>query len=129
MLILKPTKIDSSFLYICPKEECKNEHWLFLREVQTKNFKVVCDCGVVFKPKTIKKISIKYSKLSPKISNTKKDNIPVDSFKECVTTLVGFGFSKNEAKDLLKKAYESNPTSDSIELIKLVLQSLEINNV
>lgn len=123
----KPIKTDCSFLYKCPSEACGVDHWLFFREVSSPNFKIVCECGTIFSPKRIKNIKISYYK---KKNLTKHINsIPVDTLEECGKVLVGYGFSKIEAKKLLKKAFDENQTLDSVGLIKLVLQSLEIKDV
>jgi len=137
---IKPIDIDASFLYKCPSENCGVDHWLFLREVKTKNFKIVCDCGTVFKPKTIYDIKIKYSKKS-KIKqkpNAKKDavehnrselTIPVDLLNRCVKILVQYGFENQEAKDILTQTYLIHQMDNPVQLIELSLKSLEIKNV
>lgn len=55
---LKPIEVDAHFKYRCPK--CGWDRWISLKEAQTKNFKIVCDCNTTFKPKRIKNIGIKY---------------------------------------------------------------------
>jgi hypothetical protein len=140
MKVLKPIEIDASFLYRCPSETCGITHWLYLREVKTKNFKVVCYCGTVFKPKTITDIDINYTD-KPQIAEPSKDNnasiegnksnisIPIDLLEKCVTILVQYGFKVQEAKDMLCKTYISNQIDNPIKLIELSLKSLEIKNV
>jgi len=56
---VKPAKYDIHFEYVCPAL-CGNKHWLSLRESQQKHFRVVCDCGEVFKLKTIEGITINF---------------------------------------------------------------------
>jgi hypothetical protein len=128
----KPTEIDASFLYICPNTDCKNEHWLFFREVKVKNFKVACDCGVVFKPKPIDHIKICYAKKTPKESindPSPVDSIPVDLLESCVKILDGYGFSRNESVKLVTKAYASTEDRRIVNVIRIALTSLEIQNV
>jgi hypothetical protein len=134
----KPIEIDAHFKYRCPKSNCGFDHWLSLKECQTKGFKVVCDCGYIFKPKRISKIKIVYEDIQqiPKIEKiselekvVEKPKIPVDFQKSCVNLLVGYGFTKDEAIGLCEKAFEKNPVNSSGLLIKYILQNLEQLNV
>jgi hypothetical protein len=120
---------------VCPAL-CGNKHWLSLRESQQKHFRVVCDCGEVFKPKTIEDITINFtSKTEPHIVNAPTqetlitDDLPLPDetvnfqifMEECVEMLCGFGFDKKEAKELLEKSYSHKPTKDSTQLVKQTL--------
>lgn len=134
MKFQKPIKTDASFLYICPNDNCNIEHWIYLREAKIKNFKVVCYCGTVFKVKQILSITINYEQIKSNIQqDTKTTNtiisLPIDMEEKCVKLLTEYGFTNNEAKELLLRAYNKNQTSSPAELIKLSLQLLEINNV
>lgn len=135
--IVKPIKYDIHFEYICPAL-CGNKHWLSLKECQEKRFRVVCDCGLVFKPKRIIDITINYD-IKPKPETEEQvvkkttviiDDLPIptdndfdlDTFLEdCIVTLCSFGFEKSEAKQLLKNSYSKNPTKNSAKLIKQTL--------
>jgi hypothetical protein len=137
----KPIEIDASFLYICPNRGCSSKYWLFLREVQTKNFKIVCDCGMVFKPKTVDHIKISYKKKQkpktkqsipptvPKVEPKTINSLPVDILEQCATILDGYGFSRTETIKLVTKAYHSVEDKSVINIIKVALRSLEIQNV
>lgn len=137
----KPINYDIHFEYTCP-EHCGSRHWLSLKECQEKNFKVVCDCGVVFKPKRIKNINIEYvTKPKPK-PETKTDkpeqplkpppieDLPIPSdldfdldelINDCIVTLCGFGFEKEEARGILRDSYNKSPTKNSTQLVKQTL--------
>lgn len=144
---VKPIGYDIHFEYACPNL-CGNKHWLSLKECQEKNFKVVCSCGEVFKPKQIKDISINFLEIKPKINETTettvnkqssiepKDTInsnvedlplPDNTFNfesfinECIITLCSLGFEQKEAKQLLKHSYDKCPTTNSTQLIKQTL--------
>lgn len=136
--ILKPIDADVHFKYRCPK--CSIEHWISLREAQTKNFKIVCDCSKVFSPKRVSKIKIKYHKThNRKSSITEKQAAPNtiqpipqnqiiteinnDLLDKCSNALMAYGFTKAEAKDLIKQTYYTNPSDDAGLLIKLALKS------
>jgi uncharacterized protein YbcC (UPF0753/DUF2309 family) len=131
----KPIEIDAHFKYRCPKSNCGFDHWLSLKECQTKDFKIVCDCGFVFKPKKISKIKIVYSDI--KLADNKeqpakiieKPKIPVDFKNDCGKLLISYGFTKEEAISLCEKAFEKNPVNSSGLLIKYILQNLEQLNV
>jgi len=134
----KPIEIDAHFKYRCPQSNCGFDHWLSLKESQTKGFKVVCDCGYVFKPKRISKIKIIYANIqsAPKTEKPpepekviEKPKIPVDFKNTCVKLLVSYGFTKDESVSLCEKAFEKNPVTSSGLLIKYILQNLEELNV
>jgi hypothetical protein len=126
----KPIGTDASFKYKCPSEDCENEHWLFLRQAQVKNFKIVCDCGLVFKPKQIKNIKIIYEKHTTKRKKIDDidDGIPVDLLNQCAKILSGYGFDLNESKELIKQSYNSCKTNDIGSLIKNALKSFGEKN-
>lgn len=115
----KPVSIDASFKYICPNDSCGGEHWLFLAETQTKNFKVVCECGCVFKPKRIDTIKILYSK---KKTKPKSENPPPTALlNRCCDVLISYGFDKTEAYNLLTITYSKYKIDDPKTLIKQTL--------
>jgi len=110
----KPIDQDIHFKYICPNNDCTDIHWLSLKETQTKNFKVVCDCGQIFKPKTIEKIKILYKK---KNNPSPKRTSEIDS---AIKTLIGFGFDMEEIIAVLNNCKETNPAL----IVKEALQIL-----
>jgi hypothetical protein len=134
----KPIDIDGHFKYRCPKSNCGYDHWLSLKQVQIKNFKVVCDCGTVFKPRTIKRIKIVYEDIiekqpqivedQPKHTVVEQIKIPIDLQKKCSTILCGYGFTSAECIELTEKAYSKNPTDDIGSLVKYIIKNLgELN--
>lgn len=134
----KPIETDVHLKYRCPKSNCGFDHWLSLKECKTKGFKVVCDCGCVFKPKRISKIKIVYVDIQsvPKTKKPpepekviEKPKIPVDFKNNCVNLLISYGFTKDESTSLCEKAFEKNPVTSSGLLIKYILQNLEELNV
>ena len=135
----KPIEIDAHFRYKCPSPKCGYDHWLSLKETQTKNFKVVCDCGKIFKPKRIKKIKLLFEKttiikasniVSEQISDKPKIiTVPVDMKNSCARLLIGYGFTKDEAFLLIEKAYVKHPVTSGSLLVKYILQNLEELNV
>lgn len=124
----KPISLDVHLKYRCSNSDCGYEHWLSLLETQTKNFKVVCECGTVFKPKKIKTLKIIYEKRIQKETQEIKDsNQPnEDSLNKAIPCLVDLGFTKQEAIDALTSAYIKQPTKDISIWIKNTL--LEIRN-
>ena len=131
----KPTSLDIHLEYRCPNNECGYDHWLSLLEAQTKNFKVVCDCGTVFKPKKIKTLKIVYDrKIQLESSTTTKETSELkdskqpskDLLSKAIPCLVDLGFTKQEATDALTSAYIKQPTQDISVWIKNTL--LEIRN-
>lgn len=144
----KAIEIDAHLRYICKNPDCGYTHWLSLKETQTKNFKVVCGCGKVFKPKQVLKLKIIYKqKQQTKKQEMPKDNVvtsrscfvdlsaipqqvelDVDILNKCVKILVGYGFTKTESEQLIRNSYNSNPTNDWAVLIKNTLASFGENN-
>jgi hypothetical protein len=139
----KPIEIDAHFKYRCPKSSCGFDHWLSLKESQTKGFKIVCDCGYVFKPKRISNIHIVYANIlsvkKPELETQikpdeptqtiEKPKIAVDLQNDCVKLLVGYGFTQEESLSMCEKAFDKNPTTSAGLLIKYILQNLEQLNV
>ena len=133
---LKPIDSDINFKYRCPNLDCGYFHWLSIKEAKTKNFKVVCDCGTIFKPKLIKNIEIIYEELVEKKVESPteeklvvtENKIPLDLQQECVKILIGYGFTKQECLELTQKAYVKNPINNIGSFIKYIIQNLgELN--
>ena len=124
----KPIDIDLHLKYRCPNTKCGYDHWLSLAETKVKNFKVVCLCGTVFTPKTIQKIQIKYAhkqkpKTKPKIQQPSpmSPSLSQDIIDRCCITLQAYGFSRNEAQDLVVEAHKQSGFIDCGDLVKLSL--------
>lgn len=124
-LILKPNKIEAHLRYTCANHECRLDHWLSLQESQTSNFKIVCECGAVYRPKKVKKLKLLYkSKCTTSTDKDLKTNhqtqatIPEDLLSRTIKTLTNYGFTHEESESLILRAYAQNPTSDIGLLIK-----------
>lgn len=131
----KPIEHDIHLKYSCNK--CGQPHWLSFLEASTKNFKIVCDCGKVFKVKRVKDFKLTYYKKSKNqsIDSTNKETvtekidtptqeIPIDLLRESVKILVGYGYEKEEAVDILSKSYHKKPTNNVVFLVKQTLESV-----
>lgn len=125
----KPIEADIAFKYKCPAENCYGEHWLSLKETQVKYFRIVCECGFVFRPKQIKNIKIIYEKVKSKQKHITDitDTISVDLLNKCVKILSGYGFGLDESKELIKKSYKSCETNDIKTLIETSLKTFGDN--
>lgn len=131
----KPTSLDLHLKYRCPNIECGYYHWLSLKECQTKNFKVVCDCNTVFSPKRIQKVNIKYHKkkvstqtLEIEVEKTKK-SIESSVLEKCSKILIQYGFTKSESEDLLNRSFEIVQTDDAGLIVKKCLELIGENKV
>lgn len=136
---LKPIDTDIHLKYRCTNKSCEQDHWLSIKEAKTKNFKIVCDCGLVFKPKLVNKIKILYKSYKPKIQKEKiqhqtipqaqeqKIEIDIDLLQKCAKVLIGYGFTSEESETLIKQSYTKNPTNDIASIIKNVLESIGDN--
>jgi len=144
---IKPSNHDISFQYIC--RNCGSSYWLFMREVCTKNFFVVCDCGDIIKPKRISKITVHYQEDTSKTHRRKKkkksqhdekvkkdeDNVDIkkteidpDILFSASKNLMSLGFTEKEAKDLIKKSYEVIGKNDCAELVKYSMNLVDKND-
>lgn len=114
----KPIDTDIHLKYRCKK--CAQDHWLSIEEASTKNFKIVCYCGLVFGVRLVKDFRLKYEPLETK----KSTKIPVDLLEKSVKLLVGYGFTNSEAIELISNSYLQNPNDDFASLVKQTLASI-----
>jgi hypothetical protein len=134
--LLRPIDQDIHFKYRC--YECSLDHWLSIRETQTKGFKIVCDCGQILKVKLIEKIEIVYQKVikkeippepdKPEELPKKSETIPIDLLSQCCTILLGYGFDITEGEDLIVSTFNENPTYICVDLIKQALKKFGEKN-
>lgn len=120
---LRPTEIDGSFKYTCPN--CSSDHWVTLKQARCEHFVIVCDCESVLKPKTVESIKIVYKKKKEKITTEKvpEDSIDSEILNRCCKTLSSYGFDKEEAEQLIRKAYSSDKNADCIKLVKIAISN------
>lgn len=125
-----PIDCDAHFKYVCPNPKCSIQHWQSLQQVKVKNYKIVCDCGCVIKPKQIKSINIIYVE---DLEKPKEQNKIIDISEELLDKsaeiLINYGFTKSEAVVMLKEAYIKSPTVECPILVKQALESFGVNNV
>lgn len=123
----KPTALDIHLKYLCAG--CGSEHWISIKENQTKGFKIVCYmCDIVIEPKVLKKIDMIYEGEKPAevVSEpaepsepSKKE--PLNTIQRCAVNLVSYGFDEDEAKLLAEKAYEKYKIDDVVDLVKKII--------
>lgn len=141
----RPIETDAQFRYVCPNLKCGFDYWLTLKECQTKNFKIVCDCGEVFRPKRILKISIVYSKNKSSIT-TDSQQKPVDHSKQdlketinkkpipipeylkiaSIKILCGYGFTESESENFVIKGFETNPVDNVAIFVKYIIENIKL---
>ena len=130
-----PVDHDVYLKYICPNPKCCLQHWQSLRQVKVRNYKIVCECGLIIKTKQVKTIDIIYNpeiieQSTEKTIPTPTINIISDELlNKSIPILVEYGFTKQEASDLLKETYAKNPTTECAILIKNTLESFGAKNV
>lgn len=136
----KPIDYDIHLKYRC--QNCDQDHWLSYLESSTKNFKIVCDCGTVFKIKRVIDFSIKYEqdiekKIDPERSilvekeescivgdsaeKSISQNIPETILQSATSILGSFGYSKTESFDMITQSYEKLKTDSVGDLVKFAL--------
>jgi hypothetical protein len=126
---LRPIDLDLTMGYACPS--CSTMHWVKLNQAQYDKFVIVCGCNTILKPKTVENIKILYKtkKVSNKINSIKNEEIDSKILDICVKALMPYGFSKQEAQDLVKKTYTDCKSLDCSTLIKLSLTNIGEKNV
>ena len=120
----KPIEFDIHLKYRCSK--CNQEHWLSYQEASTKNFKIVCFCKNIFYVQRICAFKVKYFNSQKKQISSSIDK---NALKKSANILVNYGFSDEEAKKLIKKSYDINPTNDCSLLVKQALELLKDKNI
>lgn len=126
----KPIDLDVSLKYICPNSDCKFDHWLFLREAQAKNFKIVCDCGTIFKPKRIQNIEIVYAikESVEKPVDESGSSATIDERPECVrraiNIMVSLGYSKEDAQTHILEIFTKEKIEDPGVLVKKAVSNI-----
>ena len=118
---IKPSKVDISFTYIC--QGCGEDHWVTLKENQTKDFMIVCNsCDTVMYTTPLSKISLRYAKeekeqIKPEPSVKQESSL----IERCAKSLVYYGFDKLEAITMATEACSKYDTSDIGELVKKII--------
>jgi len=151
---LKPIGIDAHFKYACPG--CGIHHWASLKEVKVQGFIIVCDCEESFGLENISGLDIKYqeepaettketikekrieekrikaknrAEIQKEISKVEKKTLPLDIFEKSAKMLVSFGYTKGEAKQMLKNAFEKHQTTEIDALVKYSIKDFGVCNV
>ncbi len=120
---LKPIEIDAHIRYVCPDNDCGFDHWISLKESQTKNFIIVCDCGLKIKPKTVKTIKIIYREQQNK---PKIKEISQEILDKCIKIMFDFGFTEIESEPLVRESYNKFGIDDPLELVKKTIASIGV---
>jgi len=130
---IEPAGHDIALKYVCPNPSCLFIHWTSLRESQTKNFKMVCDCGNVFIAKRIRDVTINYvcDEKKKEVDSLPIAESPADTtiedaddlhfLEEAQKTLVKFGFAEREAEYMIFKEYEKSGSTNPATLVKMSL--------
>lgn len=122
----KPIDFDIFLKYVCPS--CHNDHWIKYLAATTKNFKIVCDCGAVFRIKRVCDFKLKYEIKNKNKTSNNLHKIPDELLRESIRVISGYGFSKSESKELVEKAYLKNPVDTVVNLVKQSLELARNNN-
>lgn len=132
----KPIEHDIHLKYICV--QCGQAHWLSMSEASTKRFKIVCLCGNIFGVKRVKDFKLLFHKknktqeikLSTEENSIKQIfNISTELLEQTMGILIGYGFTKTEARKIIEESYKSCPVDSVSGLIKQILESLRNTNV
>jgi hypothetical protein len=131
----KPIEIDVSLKYKCPNNDCGFDHWLFLRQAKTKNFKIVCECGTIFKPKRIKTIEVVYATTESvkKTIDSVESSDTISVVPECVVRaikmIVSLGYDKEDAQKHVMIIYNLEKITDAGTLVKKAISNIGGLNV
>jgi hypothetical protein len=125
---IKPCDIDVHFKYKCSNPDCGAEHWLLLKEAKTKFFKIVCECGNIYIPKRVSKLTIRYAGDKKKKHIDTEQKLSKETLKKGIQTLKKYGFDDAESEELIQQAFEKSKSTETGQLIKLALQLFGDNN-
>lgn len=153
MKLVKPCESSVDLKYVCPNSNCMDIHWITLREAQTKNFKIVCFCGTVFKPKRIENVTINYArtikdKPKPEKTNNKTHRAQTNATKcidnffsskyidtgkynfllEAKEVLLNFGYSSKESEEMLSKQFYKTKETNPAKLVKMAINFIGDQN-
>lgn len=124
--LLKPIEIDTYLKYQC---DCGLDHWISLRESQTKKFKIVCDCGLVLRIKRVSDVRIKYHKNGRAQKCKSINNVTNTTIvKNCKNALSSYGFSPIEINKLLSAIPNIESINSASTLTKLALSNIGVIN-
>ena len=128
---LRPIDQNVHLKYRCPK--CSSDHWISMKEAQTKGYRIVCDCNEILRVKLVEKNEIIYSQAQKKSSlpeepEKKKETIPLDLLTQSCTILLGYGFDISEAEKLIVSTFDKTPTYICVDLIKQALKNFGEKN-
>lgn len=133
--IQKPIEIDVSLKYKCPNNNCGFDHWIFLREAKTKNFKIVCECGTIFKPKRIKTIEVVYAttesvkKTMDSVENSDTNSAVPECVVRAIKMIVSLGYDKQDAQKHVMIIYNLEKITDAGTLVKKAISNIGGLNV
>lgn len=130
----EPSGADVYLKYVCPNGDCLDVQWVTLKESQTKNYRIVCDCcGKVYRPKRVKSFSLQYyedKKAEYTTSTTKENKTKPDLrfLEDAKKTLISFGFDKEEASDMINSEYAKSKSTNPATLVKNSLDFFGVKN-
>jgi hypothetical protein len=124
----KPIDIDAYFKYRCPNPDCGQEKWINLSEATTKNFKIVCYCDWVIKPKLIDKIQITYKEDEVLSTKEVEITVPDNILDKCLLALKSYGFTNDESYELIHRSYQISKSDDWKIILKQAIESIGVNN-
>lgn len=119
-LVLKPASKDIYYEYICTK--CGCNHWVSHKEVSNRNFRIICDCEIVIKPKRIIDIEIIYAK-----KNRQKKVNRLD--KDVSRNVVEESFEPLELLELDDLQLEAPTINESMEVVDKTSESENIEDI
>ena len=127
----EPSGANVYLKYICPNGDCLDVQWVTLKESQTKNYRIVCDCcGKVYRPKRIKNVLFEfYDEQIKKTQNKEKTQTEnFDFLQDAKATLIKFGFTKDEADNMIENEFKKSGSNNPATLVKNALDFFGVNN-
>ncbi|HUU87218.1 MAG TPA: hypothetical protein VMX17_05645 [Candidatus Glassbacteria bacterium] len=129
---LEPVEADIHLKYKCPS--CGSENWLSYKETKIQDFKVFCEiCENILTPKPVKSITVNFieqqqkqqeQKQQQKKEEAKQTENDLDFISEAENVLIGFGFTKREAKEMIALEYKKTGEKNPAKLVKFSLDLL-----
>jgi hypothetical protein len=124
---LEPVEADIHLKYICPS--CDSEHWLSYKETKIQDFKVFCEiCENILIPKPVKSITVNFIEKQEQKEKEEQTINNLDFILEAENTLISFGFTKKEAKEMIALEYKKTGEKNPAKLVKFSLDLLGAYN-
>jgi hypothetical protein len=109
MTKIRPTGFDVTLIYTCSK--CESEHFVS-REETIFPAGILCYCGKKLKLESINEINVDCGFGKEKVATKEQPKQSSQDFDEALESLIGLGYTRQEAENRVQKASELYDTPE-----------------